>query len=229
MAHREWLVPVLLGLIAAGGVYALAPAIMWHPAPPVEPAWAFECQGIRATPGSESPYGARRACGEASGFLYPSPHLAVASLSMAPNNRDVQFGPDAPGSCNQTSIMEDPRISCRLPRVGVAHHNATRATVFVFNEEGQLAGSNAPASETARFAKTKEYRDLPSDPFYLGAGDIPAGMVGLPADMRSLARELLVGVWQGNVASGPFEDGHGWLGGGHLWMTVRLDQVLAAE
>lgn len=120
------------------------------------------------------------------------------------------------------------------PRFGVDGHNATRLTVYVFNDDDEVLAANAALSELNRFNVSDSLVALPDRPWYLGEnGTTPAGTQRLPPEFRELgeqARTVLEGRPVGAVASARLAEADyrlGWLLG-DLWLTVQVDELVHA-
>ena len=248
--NREWLVPIVLGLVVAAGLWAL-------PQGDHE-----ETEGHGAAPGTSTSATTPRPqhdtvlvftepprtfTGEATvalvsrsinGTLTPFPlHIRdaitwmgghVGFLAVSNATRDDGWMADA-AACDCTSGATDPEMATpderRLFHDG---HNATKVTAYVFDEAGHLLASNA--NDTARFAKRDDYTRLPSTTWYLGAnGTAPNGTSHLPGFAQPLVdrvRPQLDGLPEGGIASRR-DNSYAFLYG-TLFVTIRVDELVYA-
>lgn len=224
MTAREWLAPLGLGLLVAGGLMFVHVA---HPvaAPP-------------SSPDVVLPFSEGRSAGGNLTFLVMAPHGTAAA--------DAAFGPESPalvawrntrlGFCTLPPRAAVPALMPQVldvgdpaaPRLGMGGYNATVATAYVFDSDGALLASNAPESEQARFTKG-DFHELPGGAWYLGAGSAPNGTVDPPPLARAVLQRLLpqlIGLPEGGVASDTSNAFVAFYG--TLFITVRVDHLVDA-
>lgn len=225
MSRRDWLVPLVIGLVAAGG------AALWPKAPPPP-----ETHLVAPFPTAQ---------GEA-GQTYTN--LLVATMGPAPVGGGVRWharvglvGGTYGAACDESvTALEcgavEPLVRSSLappgPRFGRDGRNATRATVYIFLDDGSLLASNADVGNASRFVQNERFIALGHPAWYLGNATRPAaGTEPLPASVAGVLRQvrpLLVGVAPGGVASVAIDQYPGSLLLGTLYVTVRVDSLVDA-
>jgi len=237
VAAREWLVPLLLAVLAAGALSLV------HPRAPAAPASA---------PDSVLPFADGRADRGNLTFLLVAPHgraRAEAALGTPPADATMRWRADrlafvtrhatdlvcrppcaAPDAWPQAIATGADLIQDHGPRLGAGGYNATSFTAYVFDSGGALVSSNAPDADQARFTRSPDFRALPGGAWYFGDnGTPPPGTVDPPPLAGPIIAHLLPQLEElpeGGVAS----DTSNALVSiyGTLFVTVRIDHLVHA-
>lgn len=228
MAAKDWLAPVVVALVAFGGLWVVQPHLQFGG-------------------GSAAVYQ------ETGGYAYAFPQAprvadANASARLLLLSQEAQaVAPGSPWQSAHVGFQQSQRftIACKTPwpcgpthavaqpgepRLGVAGYNATRFTVHAFTADGTLVASNAPIEVRAQFLRGDRAEVLPQALWYLGANQtLPEGTSRLPSVAAPLLATLLPqlqGMPEGGVASTQ-TNRLNWLYG-TLYVTVRLDALVHA-
>ena len=238
MSAKEWVLPLLLGGLAAGGV--------WFWPEPAEPephaatvddctptpgvTWVFEdgpvafyFQGngsvLALVEGAQT---------EASWCQAPEPGLPDGAVHNITLERQGPFGlaPITEGRvqcirapCPQPVapwIPVDPQGGARFDPNGTL-----RVELYVFDATGRLLASDAQAATLDRFRLSGDFVPLSDLWWYVGDGAPPEGSTPLPFGADA-AREALAGQPVGAIATLHLEDHpYAWLVG-PVWLTARI-------
>lgn len=240
MSLREWLLPLVLGGLAAGAVLVLpSPDLPRHdPLPeaveePLGLAWAFG-DAVAPLDGTATLLAVGRpdarelqvSCldGERSLPLHAETRvLWRLEVPAGCRSLDGAIRVDAADAADVVDAVE----AANGAVFGRDGHNATRVTVHVFNERGELLASSAGATDRNRFRLYGDFVTVSDRAWYLGDGAVPDGM-RVPAGYVEFARTRLAGLPVGGVGWGHVpQHEYDWLTG-PLWVTARVDSVLPA-
>ncbi len=229
MSAREWVLPLVLGLVAAGLVVVLPAPSLPHddplPTPVEEPlglAWAFH-EAV-AEPGKSIPF---LAVGEPSARSLDLTCLDGPRSMQLHSESPVLWRVDIPAGCRTPGdvLAVTEASEADTERFGEGGRNATVVTIFVFNEQGELLASNAGATSRNRYHLYGDFVTLSSRPWYLGEGPTPQGM-RVPDGYESFARKGLAGLPVGATAHALVErHEYDWLVGS-IWVLVQIDELL---
>lgn len=224
MSLREWLLPLVLGGLAAGAVYVLpSPGLPEHdplPAASPEPlglAWPFR-EAVAPADTTVSLLAVGRPGARELALACPDGDR-VAPLVR---ETDAVWRLDVPAGCrsHDGALRVDEADNGTL--FGADGHDAVRVTLYVLDEGGELLASNAGATQRNRFRLYGDFVTVSDAPWYLGGGPAPEGM-RVPTGYVDFARERLSGLPLGAVATAHVpQHEYDWLTG-PLWVTVRVD------
>lgn len=254
---REWAIPVALGLVVAAGLWAVSggdrngggdtdatPSATNAPAPkPVLLAPFGTSLGLEGTEAR---------------FLLVAPEgqaAAMASLNASGQSDAAQRlewtgGNAQRGVANKLAYYTAPHSSAQAtqdgdslatipqavslpsgsegPRLGLDGHNATRATLYVFDSRGLLAATNDAPGNWSRFAGAPT--TMEPAVWYFGANDTaPDGTQKVPSFAAPLVqqmRPLMEGLPVGGVASAQSNAYVSLYG--TLFITLRVDEIVYA-
>lgn len=242
MRRAEWVAPLAVGLLVAGGAWLLAP--------PAHDSEATAPAGVRGEAEPPMPWAA----------LWPRPDTPAAPMTVlhvAANDAGEAYGVTLVRGDYEAGEFRVPRTPCdpvvviefcgSTPHVLPVHPDAApspgpvarfgdpgldvvRVTVHGFLADGRLVFTN-DAADASRY-EAADRTDLPATPFYLGDGPAPAGALGLPAwvkDLMSPLRQDLAGLPVGGVASALLDaqivqD----IFGEPVYVTARIDSLTSA-
>jgi hypothetical protein len=229
---RAWLIPLGLGLLAAGLTYLLVPEpreveereavltfaftkVAGAPDTFVIGTWS---EPVAVQPGGWIQQALRR---EPPGLLPLLQHSAwvvqaPATLPEGTSNASFHVG----ASSFTVHAAEGPRL-------GEENRSAVRATVYVFMETGDVLASNAPGEELGRFRISPDYTDLGNATWYLGDGAAPPGMTSPHPLIRGPAREALWGRPVGGVGVATIRSELVLTLYGPLLVTAQIDALVA--
>lgn len=242
--NREWVLPIVLGVLTAIGL-GLLPQPRHAPAPVTNDPIAFPFRDsfgpleanttfIVLAPHGKSAFLARLNetgdSGQASALewkgqtlaLYTEPNLYAGCYHQVCSDPTWVFGsyplPRARG-------LHDEEMGHRL---GIDGYNATRVTAYVFDSTGALFATNA--DDAAAFAGGADARRLPGGAWYLGDNaTAPDGTQAVPPLAGALMAKmlpLLHGLPVGGVAS--MQTNAAVVLYGTLFVTVRIDALVQA-
>lgn len=231
MSAREWLLPLVLGGLAAGAVVVLpSPSLPEEdplPAAVAEPlglAWAS--REAVAAPGDTVTF---LAVGRPDDPQLPFSCPDGERLLPLHGETRVLWRLEVPAGCRSLDgALRVDVADGNATSFGEGGHNATRVTVHVFNEDGELLASNAGATDRNRFRLYGDFVTVSDRAWYLGDGPTPEGM-RVPTGYVEFARTRLAGLPEGGVGWGhvPTHE-YDWLTG-PLWVTARVDGLVAVE
>ena len=231
---REWVIPIVLGLVA-GGITWLVPT----PTPEGDGQAAGPAEGftdgcgrrIPLLPAAGTPPGLTRylAVGDAADIVAPvnlevgtwdGSALHVGAYAFV----DLVTGPPRPcapsGGPGVTVHVSDAPTEERQNFTG----DLVLLTLYIFDSDGLLLASNAPAAELAVWTLHGDYIPLSSGTWYLGEGAAPDGTLSLPFG-AAIARDALSDLPVGAVASVHVVDHpYAWYVG-DLWLTARIEGI----
>ncbi len=230
MSLKEWVLPLVLGAVAAGLVFVLPTPSFPHddplPAPVEEPlglAWAFH--HAVAEPGGSAPF---------VGVGEPTDPVLELTCENGPRRVLMHFETkvlwvaEIPVGCRSLDgVLRVDYAPSDALHFGVDGYNATDVTVMVFDEKGELLASNAGATSRNRYHLYGDFVTLSSRTWYLGDGPTPPGM-RVPDGYEASAHRQLDGLPEGALAYLPV-GGHeyDWLVG-PIWITVHVESVTHA-
>jgi hypothetical protein len=250
---RAWAVPLLAGLVTAGGLWMVAPGESAHHAPDSDHGLTVPAATTSPAPAVLLPFpGAHAFANQPTTFLVLAPRGAAAALAEV--NRSTgplgEFSwqsdrvalyrvagapypccaehPDAgEGPLPLVTVLDPEGPGPRLLQDG---YNATRVTAFVFDEAGLLLASNAPGVDLLRYPLHGDFIRLPTVAWYLGGnGTAPNGTVALPGFAKPLLDRVLPqldGLPEGGVATARSNAYVSLFG--TLFVTVRIDALVLA-
>lgn len=231
MSAREWTLPVLLGLLAAGAVF-LVPDV------------GLPARDALPDGATKEPLGLAWAVRET---VAPPGEAAVLLGVGIPDQRNLEvqcldgtqvlpleaessvlWRVAVPSGCQSLDgVLQVGSAPVEARRFGLDGHNATSVTLYVFDAEGQLVASSAGATDRNRYRLYGDFVTVSQRPWYLGDGAVPEGM-RVPEGYVAFARERLLGVPEGGTAwVAMWAHEYDWLTG-PLWVTARIDTVLAS-
>lgn len=238
MSAREFAVPVLAGLAVALALWVWAPTLGGDA--PEDPdasdapdlIWPF-AQGrvvdgdpdanLRALALGDMPASLPLDCDDA-------PPPASATATVGEGTPRVGFV-DVPAGCRVPGFAA---VAVEAPEAPTGLFNASRhgvrLTVFVFDADGLLLASNAPAAEQEPFPAHPDKRSvqLENRTWHVGRGPTPDGMASLPVAIGT-ARDALEGLPVGGVASAAVHEHPYRHLVGPLYVTVQIDVIVPIE
>ncbi|MFA5944643.1 MAG: hypothetical protein WC876_09280 [Candidatus Thermoplasmatota archaeon] len=255
MTSREWALPIALGLLVAAGLWALPekqPEPVFDPetGEPTTPVLTFPFEVSRGAEGAETTFIVLAPEGRAAaeqhlnatglnwtaadldwvnaGLALFSPQNVLTGCHVQANNVTLCSDPwwaFRPWSLPRALAVPDAELG---PRLGSDGYNATRATIYVFDERGLLAATNDAEGNWSRFAGAPT--TMQPAVWYIGANaTAPNGTEPLPSFAVPLVqklRPLMEGLPVGGVAttqSNAYVNFYG-----TLFITARIDALVYA-
>ena len=231
MTSREWALPLALGLLVAAGLWALpekqpdAPVFDPETGEPTKPVLTFPFGESRGAEGAETSFIVLAPEGRAAA----QQHLNATGLNWTAADLDwineelALYAPqNVLAGCHvqadQLTLCSDPWWAFNPwslpkaiavpdaelgPRLGRDGYNATRATIYVFDERGLLAATNDAEGNWSRFAGAPTTMEPAG--WYIGKNaTAPAGTAPVPSFASPLLQRLrpqLEGLPVGGVAT----------------------------
>jgi hypothetical protein len=253
LAAGTWRVPLLLGVLAAGGLLLLPPLHFGQSA--VAPDQAriilpFDHARLDAPPAGAGagPGGGPLLLGVWNRSVavrpgsWPVDMLDADGNPSAPHRSLVALGdrlaglpiplPPGPGpwtlQLNGTPVatLEAAPPGPRFARMG---DNSTLLTFYGFTADGLLLASDAGVAEYGRFVRHGDFRHLEPALWYFGSGPVPKGATRPPSSLASITGPLhdaMEGLPEGGIATIRIESGPVVSLYGPLAVTARIDRLV---
>ncbi|HUR62765.1 MAG TPA: hypothetical protein VM286_10455 [Candidatus Thermoplasmatota archaeon] len=203
---HDWAVPVLVALVAFGGLLGAAQLV-----PPASPApFVAVFPTVAVDTGAPTTLLAVRAAGGWSAWL---PVQGPGPLQ-------------AEGRALAEAALAGPG-----PRFGREGADTVALTVYAFTPKGRLLASNAAPADMARYPRDTEFQALGPVLLHLGAGPAPGGAAPLPPSLAGLAaplRAALAGQPEGGVAVLRIAEGPVAEAFGAVTLALRVDRLITA-
>lgn len=227
MRALQWVVPLALGLLVAGG------GLVWHQQAGRDEAAAgrspHEAPVFVLLPHKDAPAGPMALLQHPSAAVVWSGHYADGTFTRTaiPRCGDVASSSSAAVDCAAADILHPDAVSRPAePGFGQDGQWLVRATILVFTSDGHLVFGNVD-DKTRSLYPTRDYTPVPSGTFYLGNGTAPTFAYVPSSKVQELFEPLraqLVGLPVGAVASAQLDsrtvrD----LYGNPLYATARIE------
>jgi hypothetical protein len=206
---HDWAVPVLVSLLALGGIFGAAQMMPAGPPPsPLVPVFAAAVVDPDA----------------------PGTLLAVRAVPSDAAWSTLLPVPAAGPIVAEGGALANATLAAPGPRFGQGGMQSAALTVYAFTAKGRLLASNAPPAAMARFPLDGDFQALPPAILYLGEGPPPAGTLALPHPLLGLApslREALAGQPVGGVVVLRVGEGPVVELAGPVTVALRVDRLVA--
>lgn len=229
MATRELLTPIVLGALAAGGLWFFAPSDV--PLPTPRPA----VESVE-TPYILMPYAVDDSGTTLLWFGDDPRHPLGGPLDV--HAGQVSNGTFTWSGIDWACLRGDPctptgNLSARAPiplqpapnpNGTVGPNSVVEVTFLMFSNDGRLLASNAGRSLWDNLTLSSDFTPVSAKRWYLGDGDAPAGSVQVP-ELRRETRDILVGTPAGGVRTSVLESHRYEALFAELWITARVESI----